>query len=169
MQNVIADNIQPLYFTFVENITTLLIQASGKGNVDEVKKLLYDGANANEVDIFDFSALHFANNGFMCNPKITKLLISYGANVNLRHFGNATPLHMAAWYGLEENCRVLIIHGADCNASVEQGWTPLHWASQFGHDNVCRLLLRHKANCNAKNEKGETISAAKIFLKSFFT
>jgi ankyrin repeat protein len=125
-------------------------------NLDKVKKLLYNGANLNVVSFDANSALHYASYGPENNFEITKLLISYGADVNVRNSRNATPLFWAVWYGHVDNCRALINHGSDCNHQNDNGWTPLHCAALQGHENVCSLLLHHGSKCNAENKSGYT-------------
>ncbi len=86
------------------------MDAVKKTDLNKVKQLLYDGADPNIVDLDGKSALHHANDGSEENPEITKLLISYGANVNLNAILNKTPLHYAASKGFKENSKILIIH-----------------------------------------------------------
>jgi len=80
-----------------------------RGQIDEVRKLLYNGADPNLVNSKGDSALHIANETTSENPDITKLLISYGADVNLRKNLKKTPLHFAATKDLKKTVKFSFI------------------------------------------------------------
>ena len=71
------------------------------------------------------SALHLAvvNNDI----EIVKLLISYGANVNMHNKFKKTPLHLACQAGNEIIANLLIENGSDINARDMLRMTPLLW------------------------------------------
>ena len=133
-----------------DNAQTDLMIAAKSNNLDEVKKLLYDGANPNLKDNVGRTALHHSAD-FATNVEISKLLISYGADCNALTFTQWTPLHFAAQNGHEKTCQLLLQHEADCNALNVDQWTPLHIAARYGHEKTCQLLLQHGADCNALN------------------
>lgn len=96
--------------------------------------------------------------------------IRAGANPNTRTevhivgFGgmNKTALHLAAYTGNLELCRLLIEHGADVNAQDDAGWSPLSLAVyDFGLEKkgleICNLLIQYGANVNAQNNHGTSI------------
>jgi len=126
------------------------MKAVEKNDAEEVKKLLYDGANPNIVDMDGDSALHSASCGSDKNPEIAKQLISYGADVTLANDHHETPLHWAAKNGHEENCQSLIIHGADCNVVDVVFNTPLNYAAHYGLENICHLLLKNGSDPKIK-------------------
>jgi hypothetical protein len=131
-----------------------LLDASKKGDVEKVKKLLKEGADVNAKDRFGFTPLHYtALNGHI---EIVKLLIERGADVNAKTNGGWTPLRFAAIYGHIEIVKLLIERGADVNAKDKDGRTPLHSAAFYGHVEVVRLLLEHGADPNIKNIWGQT-------------
>ncbi|KAH8158859.1 hypothetical protein CIB48_g9390 [Xylaria polymorpha] len=79
------------------------------------------------------------------NEGLVKLLIEYGANVNLepRHLVRRTPLQKAAEQGDLEMVRLLLHHGADVNAkpAIAMGGTALQFAAISGNCVVaCELL-----------------------------
>jgi len=106
------------------------------------EELRYDDANPNIVDEFGRSALHFANSSSSGIPTITILLISHGADVNLKDFDGKTPLFWAASNGHEESCRLLIDHGADFNTQDRDGNTPIYCAKLKGQTKACSLLRK---------------------------
>jgi hypothetical protein len=130
-----------------------LLEASEKGDVEKVKKLLKEGADLNAKNWFGWTPLHLA--AYNGHIEVVKLLIEKGANVNARNNGD-TPLHLAAENGHIEVVKLLIEKGANVNAKGSSGWTPLHEAANDGHIEVVRLLLEHGAEPNIKDVWGKT-------------
>ncbi len=76
-----------------------------------------------------------------------EMLLEEGADVNVRGFGGATPLHMAAV--LPQSARtlpLLLQAGAEVNATDDFGFTPLHRFVQANNVEAVTLLLSHGAN-----------------------
>jgi ankyrin repeat protein len=75
-----------------------------------------------------------------------------------KDWGESTPLHTGAWYGVVEVVGLLLEEGANVNARDKQKWTPLHIGARTGHIGVVRLLLEKGANINmqASTECGRT-------------
>ncbi|RJE17457.1 Ankyrin repeat protein [Aspergillus sclerotialis] len=70
-----------------------------------------------------------------------RLLLSYGAWVNIRGRDNITPLHLAAASSNAGRIRALLEYGADPLAIDDYGWTPLHFAViSTSQDAIDRLL-----------------------------
>ena len=67
-----------------------LIKAVKDERMQEIFKLLANGANVNEADEFTKSPLHYS-----LNVQVTKLLISAGAEVNAKDKHGKTPLDYA--------------------------------------------------------------------------
>jgi ankyrin repeat protein len=131
-----------------------LLEASEKGDVEKVKKLLKEGANVNAKDKIGRSPLHKA--AFYRHIEIVKLLIENGANVNAKDNYGYTPLHDAAISGHIEIVKLLIENGAYVNAKSYLDWTPLHYAAFYGHIEIVKLLIEKGANVNAKDNYGWT-------------
>jgi serine/threonine protein kinase len=131
-----------------------LLEASEKGDVEKVKKLLKEGANVNAKGKYGWTPLHMAaKNGHI---EVVKLLIENGAYVNAKGNDGYTPLHDAAWNGHIEVVKLLIENGAYVNAESKYGRTPLHMAAITGHIEVVKLLLEHGVDPNIKNNEGKT-------------
>jgi len=65
--------------------------------------------------------------------------------------GNAT-LHICAWHGRLECCRMVIEeYGAKVDVRDQKGWTPLQVASFHGEKKVCEYLMSKGASAEIKN------------------
>jgi RNA polymerase sigma factor (sigma-70 family) len=107
---------------------TPLLLAARWGHTEPARLLLERGANVNAQDAAGMSALHWLR-----SVELVELLISYGADVNLRARPHTfalgrTPLHLAVLNGKEELARLLRRHGADENARDQNGQTPAELA-----------------------------------------
>lgn len=76
-------------------------------------------------------------------------LLDAGADVNLRHPGDGTPLIGAARGGQLEMAEFLIDRGADVNLACPGDGNPLIAASAHGSVEIVRLLLHHGADIDA--------------------
>lgn len=65
-----------------------------------------------------------------------------------------TPLHVAAWTGLEQYVEHGLVEGLDCNALDQHECNPLVWAAKRGHDKVVELLLKHAADPDKDDFRG---------------
>lgn len=126
----------------------MFVSYSKSGYEKVVELLLKSGADPNILDDEDFAPLHKASSFgirnwcidlsikiyeniefFTGHLEITKILLSYGANVNITGNSGVSPLYSAASESDEEIMKLLISSGADVNAQTLGGWTALHQAS----------------------------------------
>jgi len=78
-------------------------------------------------------------------------------NVGGYFIEGATPLHMAALHGSEDDALLYIERGADVNTRNALGWTVLHSAIRGSLDlTVVKLLVERGADVNAKDDAGDT-------------
>ena len=120
-----------------------LHKAAAAGDIEQVKKLISEGANIDAKDKQGRTPLHnAAANGRM---EVAELLIEKGANVNALHNSGGTPLHVAVNGGHKEIVELLITKGADINVKNRAGSTPLNNAMNRGYTEIVELLRAHGA------------------------
>jgi len=144
---------------------TALHVAAQRGN-DELAKLLLDGGATIDpllhvtsqpaiLGILDGifvsrlvptcreSPLHLAMSGG--HSSTAELLLSYGASTDVA-FGGAQALHLAAWHGALDICRLLVDRDASLvEERTSAGLTPFHFAAAAGNVQTVGRFLRDKA------------------------
>ena len=142
-------------FEKVENVKRLkhaflglkLYEAIKGGALEEVKRIVEEGADVNAKDNGGWTSLHIA----ACEDsvEIVEYLVSQGADINAKEEDGFTPLHLAAGKspGTGEsrsfnvmNC--LISLGADVNAKNNTGATPVDCAATCTDDEWKEISLR---------------------------
>lgn len=93
--------------------------------------------------------------------EVVKLLLEFGANVNMRDSNNEIPLFSAIIGGNTDIVKLLIDHGYFVELKkVINGFTPLVIADSYNYDDryfeICKLLLENGANANAQIDTGNT-------------
>jgi hypothetical protein len=126
---------------------TPLAVASGFGQTEAVKALLWLGANVSAREMNGATALFLASQ--KGHESIVRILVSFGANVNTPVNNGMTPLYIASQSGHEPALRVLASLGANVNAPNKDGATPVFIASQEGHEPRARTLALLGADVNA--------------------
>lgn len=118
---------------------TPLVLAVGSGSAQAVDELLLAGANVNRCGPQGWTALHEA--ALHGDVASTQKLLARRANPNARERQNhGTPLHVAAFQGQLEICRLLLKAGAKAAARDKEGLTPAFHAKDQAHPDVYRLL-----------------------------
>ncbi|MBA3954847.1 ankyrin repeat domain-containing protein [Candidatus Dependentiae bacterium] len=98
-----------------QNIDQQLIKAAERGNVQQVAKLLEQGANPNVTNECGDTLLHAAISSGR-NIQMVRILLEKGANINAVDVSSGmdfTPLHMAAYLGDVDVAQILMEAGAD--------------------------------------------------------
>ena len=158
-----------------------LISAAVQGNLEEVKRLLTQGAEINGTGRAGHTALIVAS--AQGHTAVVQYLLERGANINARGKNDATALIAAARRWHEEIVQLLLDHGADVHARTRFHVTALLAAlsgegflydAELGvyepkqfvitHENLSSvqhlltLLLNHGADVdvNVKNREGKT-------------
>ena len=94
--------------------------------------------------------------------EMVELLISHGAEVNMKQGKGFTPLHYAAQKTKTSTAKVLLQNKADPNCRTEERDTPLILAVSFIKDEgkqreMVKLLLEHNADPGLHNSKNKTL------------
>ncbi|KAL2064482.1 hypothetical protein VTL71DRAFT_4976 [Oculimacula yallundae] len=74
--------------------------------------------------------------------------------INTFHLVKVSPLHVAAWAGMNEYTQHLLRSGYENNNTDGQGRTPLSWATARGHTEVVASLLEHVKDPDVDDDQG---------------
>jgi len=131
--------------------------AARRGDADEVRQLLREGADVKAPQGDGMTALHWAaRRGDLA---VAGMLIYAGANVDAgTRIGEYTPLHLASDAGNGTLVRALLAAGARVSAATTtSGVTPLHLAAGAGSTDAIGALLDKGAEIDAREgEWGQT-------------
>eukprot|EP00734_Pompholyxophrys_sp_LG126_P000169 Pompholyxophrys_sp_v1_NODE_27_length_3750_cov_2.904465.p4 type:complete len:255 gc:universal NODE_27_length_3750_cov_2.904465:1872-2636(+) len=131
-----------------------LIDAAKAGNLEAVRSFLENGADVNQVDENDATALHWAAaNGHLA---ITQLLIERGTSINHADTDSFIPLHYAVANDRNAITQLLLERGASVDHTNDIGDTPLRHAARYGHPRIIQILLDHSAPINQADLKNKT-------------
>lgn len=126
-----------------DSITPNLHRIAAWGQSEMVELLLENGADPNERDLMDRTALHKGAR----YPRVVRVLLDAGADPNLRDRFDNTPLHLATVD--YDSVRLLIEGGATVNAKNSIERTPLDIALRQGSSRsnrkIVQLLLESEA------------------------
>ena len=86
-----------------------------------------------------------------------KLLVKFGAPVNVADDSDRGLLYLAAQSGHADVVNVLLDAGADVDAVAEDGSTPIIIAAENNHWDVVKLLISAGANLNVKGDWGKRL------------
>jgi len=135
-----------------------LVEASRKGNINEVKRLLaIPGINVNLQTKNGDTALSMASS--RGHKGIVKMLLAIpGINVNLQTKNGETALMWASSSGHKGIVKMLLaIPGINVNLQTKNGDTALMWASSSGHKGIVKMLLAITGiNVNLQTKNGDT-------------
>ncbi|CAN0058708.1 unnamed protein product [Scytosiphon promiscuus] len=132
----------------------LHVQASVRGDRQELEKWLVSGGDANIRDDDGWALLHHAS--MHGREECVELLLRYGARHDRVAIGGHTVLHLASANRHCEVVKRLVEAGALINPRNAHGNTPLHSAAATGTIDVLVYLLSQSADPDAINSVGET-------------
>ena len=134
-----------------------LADAAMRGDTDEVRALLREGADVNAAQGDGMTALHWAAE--IGDAEMAAMLTYAGANLEaVTRIGDYTPLHLAARAGSAVVLVRLLEAGADPSATSSSGGsTALHFAAASGSGAAITALLDHGADVDAlEGQWGQT-------------
>jgi len=141
-------------------MTHSLINAAGRGGIEEVRQLIAGGADVAAKNSLGFTALHIASmppyDAGVGREGVVRLLLDAGAPPAATNSVGMTALHVAANHGHKGLVRILLDAGADLVAKDADGETALHVAAGQGHEAVITMLLAAGADLAAKATNGKT-------------
>ncbi|XP_023687801.1 GA-binding protein subunit beta-1 isoform X2 [Paramormyrops kingsleyae] len=130
-----------------------LLEAARKGQDDEVRSLMANGAPFT-TDWLGTSPLHLAAQ--YGHYSTAEVLLRAGVSRDARTKVDRTPLHMAAAEGHSVIVDLLVRSGADINAKDMLKMTALHWAAEHRHRDVAELLVKYGADVHALSKFDKT-------------
>ncbi|KAN0137681.1 Ankyrin repeat-containing domain protein [Lactarius tabidus] len=132
--------------------------AASEGHLEVARIILELGADVNSQNDEGLTPLQRASQVQQEGKKldIMRLLLDYGANVNIHDNGN-TVLHFAVSDGLLEVARMLLEHNAEVDSQNSHGSTPLLLASELGSPDLVQLFLDHNADVHVCDAYGDTL------------
>lgn len=147
------------------NGDTLILICCRNGQHEVLKFLL----NYVDENFVNFKAHIDGFNAIMASaeqnkPECIRVLFEYGINLNQKTdhdnaiLAEATPLHIASYYGRVEAVKKLLELGANANEVEKHGQTALHIAVIQGHTTIIKLLSSF-CDLNLRDRSGNTAVA----------
>jgi ankyrin repeat protein len=133
---------------------TQLWWAAEDGRLDEVKRLLAQGADPNAGDLDGETALHAAARWGRMD--IVQALLAAGANPSVKALYGVTPLQLSVQSGELAVARTLLRYKAEVNLRDLFGNSPLHNAVLRGNPDLVALLLEFGADPGLADDSGTT-------------
>jgi uncharacterized protein len=140
----------------VQGAAGVLVDAARAGDHEAVRRLIKNGADANQTQGDGVTALHWAAR--RGDEPTASVLLLAGANPRAAtRSGRYTALHLAAERGSAPIVAALIARGADVNARTTTGATALMFAAAAGDTTALTALLDAGAEANAAEAfRGQT-------------
>jgi len=141
--------------TGIKNGWTALQWAAYSGSDDCIEYLLMQGADINTCHTDDKGTpLYFSLLGQ--KPETALLLISKGADINIKDANDWLPLHFACRMGYMDVAKILILATKDLNVKTKNGYTPLILAAYNNQYELCEMLVNCGADIAIKAGDGKT-------------
>ena len=124
------------------------------GHLDDVLKLIGQGADCEAKDNKGYTPLHYAT--AYHRVEILGLLASvYKVNLDVMTKECFTPLHLAVAADDEQCIELLIKYGANPDVRTNEGTTPLHLAAAWNNTQAIIQLASGKADLEAKKYRNK--------------
>ena len=145
-----------------QTIDVRLIDASERGDLSEVQKLLAVGSSVRYTDDRGRTALIAA--AYANQVNVAKVLIATGADVNVQDASQQSAYLISTSEGFVELLTLTLANGADVKSLDSFNGTGLIRAAHRGHGDIVRLLLRTNIDVNHVNRLGWTALLESILL-----
>jgi ankyrin repeat protein len=117
------------------------------GHLDIINLLVESGADLESEDGPDkYRLIHYGS----YNPKILKICLDKGADINATDSRGRTALYWTGFSGYLECAQMLVNAGADVDAEVEGWGSPLYAAVKNNHFDIVKFLLDRGARTDIK-------------------
>ena len=134
-----------------------------QNDVEEFKRNVYAGFNPNVVVNHATTRTLLETAAGLNREEFCEIMISHGADIELRNAFGLTPLQVCAFNSAVEAGRLLIHRGADITAVTDRGLTALHLAiageslaTPENRQAMAELLIQHGAQVDARMSDGKT-------------
>jgi len=144
----------PTVTAVAQEVEHPLVVAAADGNVAGVRALLNQGADPNEADESQGTALLGAS--WAGHLEVAQLLLDAGARVDDGDESRTTALMAASGAGHLALVQLLLERGADPRRQDAEGDDALHFAVFGSATEVVKLLLAKGADPNGRNATGQT-------------
>lgn len=122
-----------------------LLTACGENKLEDVNKLLAQGANIECSDSRGYKPIHIA--AIRGHLNIVKELAHRGANLRADDGRDWAPMPLAAWAGQLAVVQYFVDEQhVDIDFQDNEGWTALHKATRNGHVAIVKFLLSRGAD-----------------------
>lgn len=139
-----------MLFTAAAPAESPVADAAERGDAEEVRALLRQGADANAPQADGLTALHWA--ALNDDVEIIEVLVYAGATLEpLTRVGAYTPLHLAARQGRADAVAALLEAGARPDRLTDTGVAALHFAAEANSAEAIEALLRAGADVDARD------------------
>ncbi len=136
-------------------VFTALMYAIGSRKPSVIEALIEAGADVNPPDMVGMTPLAMAISETH-DLAIVKMLLSKGADVNLRTYYGLTALMATAGDENVNILKTLLAAGANVNVQSDHGTTALMIAAAEGRPEAVKALIAAGAYLQARNKSGET-------------
>ena len=139
-----------------------LVEAAGAGRLDDVRRLLRDGAGVDARGAGGRTAVTAAADGE--HVDVVRALVDAGADVDLQDDDRSNPLLLCGENGNVALLREVLRAGPDLGATNRYGGVALIPASDRGHVDMVRALLETDIDVDHVNRLGWTALLEAVIL-----
>lgn len=132
------------------SLSVRLKLAIDENNIEDVETIINQ---IEDLDNFNFNIegtnpLHYAI--LEDNIEIVKILVEYGADVNLKN-NNYTPCMSATFVGNLEIIKLLVEYGGNCDLITTRGHSAFQLACKRGHKEIVKYLFSNSTTEERNN------------------
>jgi len=124
--------------------TSSLHEAIVAGDIDEIKRLIDEGADVNAKDESGYTALYYAI--WNEDKALIELLVSKGADVNLTAEEDYPPLYYAVMNNDFDSVELLLAKGAKFDVKTFDGSTIFYHAAWMGNREIVKFFVTKGAD-----------------------